>query len=210
MSTKHKLILFPCNGNAIEAIECIDPNKYQVLGFVDDSEQKFGREFCGVRVFDRGWLAENIDAKILAIPGNPDNFRQRESIIIGFNMEKHRFATISHPKASISDHASIGLNTLLMAGVVITSNAMVGDHCCVLPNTVMHHDSVLGDYCLVGSNVTIAGFVTIGKNFYIGSGSKIRDNVIIGAGALIGIGSNVVGDIAPGVTVYGNPAKEMR
>ena len=52
--------------------------------------------------------------------------------------------------------------------------------------------------------------VRIGHNVWIGSGAIILPGVAIGDDAIIGAGSVVTRDVAPGVTVVGNPARALR
>ena len=47
----------------------------------------------------------------------------------------------------------------------------------------------------------------IGSDVWIGGGAIILPGVTIGDGAVIGAGSVVTRDVAPGVTVTGNPAR---
>jgi hypothetical protein len=35
-----KLIIFPFNGNGIEALDCIQENTFEFIGFIDDSPEK--------------------------------------------------------------------------------------------------------------------------------------------------------------------------
>ncbi|MBN9417360.1 MAG: sugar O-acetyltransferase [Candidatus Eremiobacteraeota bacterium] len=49
--------------------------------------------------------------------------------------------------------------------------------------------------------------VTIGRNVWIGGGAILNPGVTIGDDAVIGSGSVVTRDVAPGVTVMGNPAR---
>ena len=201
------LFLFPCNGNAIEAMNCIDTKKYNLLGFIDDTPEKQSKSFFGLKVFSREVLNDNKNALILAIPGSPLSYIRRWEIINGLGINNNRFATIIHPNATISPLAKIGVNVLIMAGVVITSNAVIGNHVCVLPNTVIHHDSIVDDYCLIGSNVTIASKTSIEKNCYIGSGTSVINGITIGSYSLIGIASNVISNIPVNSKVVGNPAR---
>jgi sugar O-acyltransferase (sialic acid O-acetyltransferase NeuD family) len=203
------LLIFPCNGNAVEALDCLG-EAYRLIGFVDDSADKVGTERFGVPVLSRSALQEHPGAKVLAVPGGPASYRNRESVVNGLDVPRERFATVVHPAARVGKHARIGRNVLIMAGVVITSNAVVGDHVCILPNSVVHHDSVVGDWTLVGSGVVVAGNVTVGRNCYIGSGTTVKNGLSIGDGALVGIGSNVIRETASGSVVAGNPARELR
>ena len=202
------LLIFPCNGNGIEALDCLG-DAYRLIGFVDDTQEKQGANVQGSSVYGREVLARWPEARILAVPGSPTSYRMRKQIIESLGIGADRFVSLIHPSASVSQLAQIGRNVLIMAGVVITSNAIIGDHVCVLPNTVIHHDVVIGAWSLIGSNVTIAGYTTVGENCYIGSGASIMNGLRVGDAALVGIGSNVIRDVAPSAKVVGNPARQI-
>ncbi|MFI5371414.1 MAG: NeuD/PglB/VioB family sugar acetyltransferase [Candidatus Eisenbacteria bacterium] len=202
------LLIFPCNGNGVEALDCLG-GSYHCVGFVDDTPAKQGTVTHGIVVLPRRALAEQPETAVLAVPGSPVSYRARRDLIRGLGVPATRYARVVHPAARVSPIARLGQNVLIMAGVVITANAVIGDHVCVLPNTVIHHDAVIGDWSLIGSNVTIAGGVVIEENAYIGSGASIMNGVRVGAGSLVGIGSNVIRNVAAGVTVAGNPARPI-
>ncbi|MET3667735.1 sugar O-acetyltransferase [Caulobacter sp. 1776] len=52
--------------------------------------------------------------------------------------------------------------------------------------------------------------IHIGANVWIGGGALILPGVTIGDDAVIGAGAVVTRDVAPGVTVVGNPARPVR
>jgi len=208
MEEKRTLLIFPYNGNGIEALSCVG-DAYKFIGFVDDTPAKMGIAPCGYPVFGRDAFAEYPDAFVLAVPGSPESYQVRQEIIIGLGLKNERFAKLVHPDARVSPLAVIGINVLIMAGVVITSNAIIGSHICILPNTVIHHDVKVDDWALIGSNVTIAGNTIIEKNSYIGSGSSIKNGLRIGSKALIGLGSNVVKNVENSSKVAGNPARVL-
>jgi len=203
-----QLLLFPFNGNAIEALDCA-AGAFAVVGFIDDSPDKIGREYHGVPVLTREALAEHSDAMVLAVPGSPRSYRDRAGIINGLLLAPERYAQVIHRGATVSSQADVGHNVLIMAGVVVTSNARIHHHVCILPNTVVHHDVVVGAWSLIGSNVSVAGGVILGENCYVGSGASIRDGVRIGDGALVGLGSTVTRHVPPYAVVVGSPAKEL-
>lgn len=201
-----QLFIFPYNGNGLEALDCIE-EEFDLLGFIDDTPEKMGMNEYGQMVFSRKELLNHKDAFVLAVPGSPTSYKIRNKIISELNIAPEKFATVIHPKASVSPFAKIGKNVLIMAGVVITSNAVIEDHVCILPNTVIHHDVVIKKYTLIGSNVSLAGNTIIGENCYIGSGTKIINNITIGDGTLIGLGSNVIKSIGENSRAVGNPAR---
>jgi sugar O-acyltransferase (sialic acid O-acetyltransferase NeuD family) len=202
--SKKQLVIFPFNGNGLEALDCLDHNEYEFVGFIDDDCSKSSDEY---NIFSRKILTERNELFVLAVPGGPKSYKGRSDAISSLNIPKERFITAVHPKACIGRNVTIGYNTLIMAGVVLTSNAVVGNNVCILPNTVVHHDAVVMDYTLVGSNVVIAGGCEIGENCYIGSGTNIINGIRIGKLSLVGLGSNVITEVFPYSKVAGNPAR---
>jgi sugar O-acyltransferase (sialic acid O-acetyltransferase NeuD family) len=203
-----QLLIFPFNGNALEAVDCLG-EQYELLGFIDDTPEKQGMVRWGYPVLDRSALEKYKNAKVLAVPGSALSFPQRQEHIASLNIPKERLVTVVHPRANVGKNVKLGVNCLIMAGVVITSNAEIGDHVCILPNTVIHHDSIVNDYTLIGCNVAIAGGTTIGRNCYIGSGTNIMNGITIGEFTLVGLGSNVIRSVQPHSKIAGNPAKQI-
>jgi sugar O-acyltransferase (sialic acid O-acetyltransferase NeuD family) len=208
MAEARPLLIFPCNGNGVEALDALG-TAFRCVGFVDDTPAKQGTTVHGFLVRGRDAFAAHPDALVLAVPGSPTSYRVRHEIVAGLGLPAGRLARVVHPAARISPLATLGVNLLIMAGVVVTSNAVIGNHVCLLPNTVVHHDAVIGDWSLVGSNVTLAGGVVLEENTYIGSGSSLMNGVRVGRGALVGLGSNVTRSVAAGSIVAGNPARPL-
>lgn len=207
-SRDRTLLIFPCNGNGLEALDCLtETNRF--LGFVDDALEKQGCRVCGFPVFDRSAFMTHSEAAVLAVPGSPTTFRTRRQVIERLAVDARRFTNVLHPTAAVSRRASLGNNVLIMAGAVIAGNAVVGDNVCVLPNSVIHHDVVIGSWSLIGSAVAIAGGAVVEENCYVGSGSSIMQGVRLGAFSMIGLGSNVIRDVGPGAVVAGNPARNL-
>lgn len=198
------LLIFPFNGNAIEALDALG-DKYNLLGFVDDSKQ--GQFFFGTPVFGREAFERFKTAKILAVPGSPTSFKIRKNLIGALGIEINRFANVIHPMAHVSKHAKLGTNVLILAGSSINATAQIGNDVIVLNNTIVHHDSQISDNVILGSSVVVAGNVVVEENCYIGSASSIINNVTIGEGSLVGIGSNVIKSVPKDSKYVGNPAK---
>jgi sugar O-acyltransferase (sialic acid O-acetyltransferase NeuD family) len=209
VSARRPLLIFPCNGNGLEALACLG-DTWECIGFVDDTPDKQRAGAYGLPVLSRAALVELRDTAVLAVPGGPASYQARRQVIDNLGVATERLATVVHPSANVAGLAKLGRNVLVMAGVVITSNAVIGDHVCLLPNTVIHHDVTVGSFSLIGANVAIAGSVRIGENCYIGSGTNIMNGLSVGSRALVGLGSNVIRDVPEGATVAGNPARPLR
>lgn len=206
--TRKKLLIFPYSGTGVEALNAIS-GEYDLLGFIDDDPGKQGAGSHGWPVYGRSVLQSHMDSSILIVPGSSASYLRREELISSFKIDRDHLAVLIHPRACVSPLAQLGVNVLIMAGVVITSDARIGNHVCVLPNTVIHHGVQIEDYALIGANVTLAGDVRVGRNVYIGSGVKVIGGVTIGERALVGMGANVLKSVKPGARVVGNPAREI-
>jgi sugar O-acyltransferase (sialic acid O-acetyltransferase NeuD family) len=203
-----KLLIFPFNGNGLEALDCLS-EAYEFIGFVDDTPHKQGKHQSGFHVFSRDAFNTYKEAAVLAVPGSAVSYLMRKKYIDGLQIAAERFATVVHPNAVISSYAKLGYNVLIMAGVVVTSNAVIKNHVCILPNSVIHHDAIIGEYTLIGSQVVIAGGTFLERNCYIGSGTTIINGIHIGENSLIGLGSNILKDVAPNSKMVGNPARNI-
>ena len=211
-----KVLLFPFNGNAREAVSIINDinifrQEWEIIGFIDDDPHKVNVQFGPFKVIgNREQIKDYPDSLLLAVPGRPENFLKRDAVIKSLGLPQERFATIIHPSVSVGYECTIGSNCLLMQNVVLTAGVTLGNDIVILPNTVIAHETSIGDYTLIGSNVTLSGSVKVGKQCYIGSGAKCLQEITIGEKSLVGLGSVVIRDVPAGSVVVGNPAKIIR
>jgi acetyltransferase EpsM len=202
------ILLFPYSGTAIEALDCLKGD-WNCVGFISDDSSLIGQQKFGIKIYDRRAFSEFPNAKILAVHGSPSSYLRRSSILRGLKIESERFATVIHPKATISPLAQVGRNVLIMAGVVITANAVIEHHVVILPNCVVHHDSHIGEYTLIAANATIAGNVKIGSCCYLGASCTIKNGVQIPNETLVGMGANVINSLENSAILVGNPARPL-
>ncbi len=67
------------------------------------------------------------------------------------------------------------------------------------------HDSQVGSHTVMANNVTLAGHVHVGDWAVIGGLSGVHQFVHVGAHAMVGFQGHVAQDVAPFMTVDGNP-----
>lgn len=108
-------------------------------------------------------------------------------IIIGNNVG------MSGVSISCLQHVSIGDNTLLGSGCIITDNDAHGIH----PDFRNSPDHIL------------TAPVRVGENVFIGARAIVLKGVSIGNGAVIGAGAVVTRDVEAMSIVAGNPAKKI-
>jgi sugar O-acyltransferase (sialic acid O-acetyltransferase NeuD family) len=184
---------------------------WDLLGFLDDDPSRHGTSVSGTRVLggldELGTLP---DARVVVCTGHPGDFTSKKRIVERLALPPERYATLVHPSAVLPASCRIGEGTVVLAGVVATTEVEIGAHVGAMPQTVLTHDDRLGDFVTVGAGVRLAGTVQVHEGAYLGSGCLIRENCEIGPWALIGMGAVVTRDIPGGEVWAGVPARFLR
>lgn len=118
-------------------------------------------------------------------------------------------AVVIHPSAVVSATATIGVGSVISAGVIVQMDAQVGRYCTLNTACTVDHDNVLEDGVNIAPGAHLAGHVTVCEGAFIGIGATIKGGVRIGRGATVGAGAVVLRDVPDGLTVVGNPARPM-
>jgi sugar O-acyltransferase (sialic acid O-acetyltransferase NeuD family) len=116
-------------------------------------------------------------------------------------------ATIVHPAATVSAHASLGAGCVVIAQAVVNPGATLGVACIVNSGATVDHDCLLGDAVHVSPGANLAGNVRVGARAWIGIGACVRQGLTIGDDAIVGAGGVVVEDVMARTTVFGVPAR---
>ena len=185
--------------------------RWQLLGFLDDDPQRWGEPVAGVSVLgglDR--LGELDDARVVVCTGHPGNYTSKRRIVERLGLPPQRYATLVHPAAVLAPSCSVGEGTVVLAGVVATTDVAIGAHVGLMPQVVLTHDDRLDDFVTVGAGARIAGTVHVREGAYLGSGCLIRENRTIGPWALVGMGAVVTRDVPGGEVWAGTPARYVR
>jgi UDP-3-O-[3-hydroxymyristoyl] glucosamine N-acyltransferase len=102
----------------------------------------------------------------------------------------------------VEDDVEIGANTTIDRGTYGPT---------VIDNLVMiAHNCQIGATNMICSQVGVAGSTSTGSWVVMAGQCGVRDHVHIGDGAVLGARSGVSNDVAPGITVLGEPAIELR
>jgi len=81
----------------------------------------------------------------------------------------------------------------------------VGSDNWVMAYVHLAHDVVLGNHCVLANGATLAGHVRVGDWAVVGGLTGVHQFVRIGAHAMLGFQAHVSQDVAPYMTVDGNP-----
>jgi sugar O-acyltransferase (sialic acid O-acetyltransferase NeuD family) len=145
----------------------------------------------------------DFDGVIVAIGNNRTRaVKQAELVASGGKM-----ATIIHPSAMVSAHATVGVGSVVFANAAVNACATVGAGVIVNTGAVVEHDCVVGDFAHISPNGVLSGGVALGSLVWVGSCASVKQLIAIGEASVVGMGAVVTKDVPPGVTVVGNPAK---
>jgi UDP-3-O-[3-hydroxymyristoyl] glucosamine N-acyltransferase len=108
----------------------------------------------------------------------------------------------------LGDDVEIGAGTTVDRGTYGATTIGAGTK---LDNLVMiAHNCRLGRHNMICSQVGVAGSTSTGDWVVMAGQVGVRDHVHIGDKAVLGARSGVSNDVAPGITVLGEPAIELR
>jgi sugar O-acyltransferase (sialic acid O-acetyltransferase NeuD family) len=188
------------------------PDRWQVAGVVDPDPGTAAAEDPPVLGTDDEFLA--------SMTTMPE--AERPTIVLGLggsNAARRRlaatygractWATVVHAAAVVAPSATLGPGVVVLAGAIVGPRARIGAHGIVNSGAIVEHDTTVGDHVHVAPGVVIGGGARIDDGAFVGLGATVRDHVTIGAEAVVAMGAVVVGDVAPGTTVAGVPARPL-
>lgn len=189
---------------AIEAVNAARPT-YHVVGILDDHDVD-PRRFAGRGVAHIGPLDDLafVDAAYVLCLGWPWT-RHAVGRRIG---ERARPASpIVHPAADVGVGVELGPGSVVLGNSHLSPFVRLGAHAVVSYIASIGHDSTFGDHASVMPNAAVSGGVTGGHRVLVGTGAAVREGACLGDDVRIGAGAAVIGDVAPGLTVVGVPAR---
>ena len=192
------MVLYGASGHAKVVIEILEANNIPIDYIVDDGTNI--SELLGYRVEHDCSVFEEVIVAVGAC-------QLRKAITE--RIEVTDYLTVFHPSSIVSPRAVLGEGTVIMQGAIVQSCASIGKHCIVNTGASVGHDVKLADFVHVAPRAVITGNVEVGECTWIGAGAVIKQGIKIGKNCMIGAGAVFVKDVSDGMTVVGNPAREL-
>ncbi|KPF42643.1 hypothetical protein IP87_12485 [beta proteobacterium AAP121] len=145
---------------------------WQPCGFIDDRGPALG-SWCGLPVLGR--LADLAQWRHLAghvIVAIGDN-KARVAIGASLRQQNFQLATVVHPRAWVSGHASLAEGTAVMAGAVVSTGVTVGRQVIINVGAVLDHDVTAGDGARLGAGAIAGGGSTLKANAWLRDGGVL-------------------------------------
>lgn len=205
---KGRLAILGAGGHGRVVADCAECLGWSRIVFFDDNP---GAQTPGP------WELAGTGADLLA------SVADFEAFIVGIGINRIRLerqhalraaggtpATLIHPAATVSRQAEIGAGSVVFAGAVVNVGALVGQACILNTGCGIDHDDQLADGVHVSPGAHLGGGVSVGEASWIGIGASVREGISIGRDVQVGAGAVVVADVSDGLTVVGNPARDMK
>lgn len=184
-----------------------ESNRWNLLGFVDDTEILQGKKVNGYSVLgDLNWLVDKELNVVVAI-GDPIG---KKRIVEKLKSSKNCYPTLIDPSVKCSDFAKIGEGTIICAGSILTVNIEIGEHVIINLDCTVGHDASIENYATILPSVNISGFVALEECVSIGTGTQIIQNIRVGKNTVVGAGAVVVRDLPENCIAVGSPAKPIK
>lgn len=193
----------------VEDANAADP-RFNVLGFVDDDPSAHGALRTGQPVLGgEQWLADRARAGAVAVAMGVAGPTVKQGVVGRLEGLAVEFPAVVHPSAVVSRHAHLERGALIGPGNVVSVNVTVGEFATVNTSCTLGHDARVGAYATLLPGVNVSGKVVVGSGVSVGTGAAITQEVEIGEQATVGAGATVLGDLPPGCTAVGTPARPL-
>ena len=156
--------------------------------------------FPGVRVYPGSRLGSRVGVHANAVIGS-DGF--------GYVFKDGRHEKIPHVgRCIIEDDVEIGAGTTIDRGSI--DDTVIGAGTKIDNLVMVAHNVRIGRLCMIAAQAGIAGSVRLEDGVIVGGQAGFQGHHTVGKGARIGGQSGVFGDVPPGETWSGYPARPHR
>lgn len=155
-------------------------------------------------------VPDHPDASVVAALGSDADYAATLRIVERLSLQPERYATLVHPTAVHPSGSSVGVGTVVQAGVVAAGPVRIGTHVSLGAGAVLGPGVDISDHATIGAGVRLCAGVQVGSGAFLGASVSVAEDVRIGAWSLVGMGAAVTGDI-PALQVWaGVPARFLR
>ncbi len=190
------------------AVSCKEyGNEWTVKGYLDDNKNALDAysNYPPIISSVEDYVPQADDVFISGLGG----VAHKEKYVSMILEKGGEFINLIHPTVIIHHNVKFGKGITMNAYSAVGNDAKIGDFVTIQGYVIMGHDVQVGDWSHFTALSFLGGFTKVGTRVTVNMGCTIIDRRTIGDNAVIGAGSVVIRNVKPGVTVFGNPAREI-
>jgi sugar O-acyltransferase (sialic acid O-acetyltransferase NeuD family) len=215
MNANRDIIVLCAGGHARVVLDILRRCGQTVSAITDKNSSLHGTKFDDVPIIGDDSLLLERDPKSVFLVNGLGNapavgnslLLARREVFEKVSTKGFEFIQIGSPDSFVSKRTKLGPGCHVITGAIINPGCSVGVNAIINTGAQLDHDCTIGDHSHIAPGAVLSGSVTIGTECHVGAGAVIVQGIRVGDGAVVGAGAVVIGDVPPGVTVVGNPAK---
>ena len=187
-------------------------SQYQVVAFCVDKDYRTQQEIDGLPVFDLEEIETHFSPKDHSIFAAIGYKSVRTHKILFEKIAKLSFPVASYisTQATIDSSCKIGINCLILPGVILEPNSVINENCFINSGAIVCHHTTIEAHSILAAGSVIGGHTTIGESSLIGLNATVAELLHLGHETLLGAGSLLLQNTEDHTMYVGAPAKAIR
>ena len=189
--------------------EIFNSTGFEIFGFLDDDENKWGKVLCGYPILGGINLLNKETEKVGVLITIADP-QTKKRVIEQIDFDRFLSPSLIAKNAWISKEAVIGKGAIIYPGVSVNYHSTIEDHVIVNMNCAIGHNCTVSKYTTLAPGASLGGYTHIEECVSMGINAATKQAIRIGKNTIIGGMSMVIKNLPANVTAVGVPSRIIK